>query len=125
MGPGSGTSVVLYVVDEDASVRDALCRLATSAGFEAHPYACLDALVVGETDPCRRCVLLDAAQLATRAPAATRKQEDEVPVIVLCAGNDEAARRLARKAGARLLLRKPVDAQALFDAIAWVTEAPD
>jgi len=44
------------------------------------------------------------------------------PVIVLCPSVDEGARREARAFGAHFLLNMPVDAQALFDAIAWVTE---
>lgn len=44
------------------------------------------------------------------------------PVIVLCADMGENARREARAFGADFLLNKPVDAQALFDTIAWVTD---
>ena len=44
------------------------------------------------------------------------------PVIVLCADGGASALRVARASGADFLLNKPVDAQALFDAIAWVTD---
>lgn len=44
------------------------------------------------------------------------------PVIMLSTCHDELARHDARSVGARFLLNKPVDAQALIDAIAWVTE---
>jgi FixJ family two-component response regulator len=46
-----------------------------------------------------------------------RLRHFEWPVIVLCAGADEAARHEARDLGAHFLLNKPVDAQALFDSI--------
>ena len=37
--------------------------------------------------------------------------------------DDDATRALARDLGARLFLSKPVDDQALLDAIDWVTDA--
>jgi FixJ family two-component response regulator len=46
-----------------------------------------------------------------------------VPVIAMSASDDDAVREAARKLGARFFLRKPVDDQALLDAISWVTES--
>jgi FixJ family two-component response regulator len=47
----------------------------------------------------------------------------DLPVIAISGRDDDDARHTARTLGARLLLRKPVDDQALLDAIAWVTGA--
>jgi DNA-binding response OmpR family regulator len=44
-----------------------------------------------------------------------------LPVITISARDDDETRMLARERGARLFLRKPVDDQALLDAINWVT----
>ena len=44
-----------------------------------------------------------------------------IPVIALTGDERECASRHARAAGARFLLRKPVDGRALLDAIEWVT----
>jgi FixJ family two-component response regulator len=116
--------VVLYVIDEDASVRDALCRLAVSAGFEARPFTSISQFAMLATPQGRGCVLLDSSQLAARRSTARTPAawHGDLPVIVLCGSVDDDARRVARSFGARFLLNKPVDAQALFDAIAWVTE---
>lgn len=45
------------------------------------------------------------------------------PVIVVSANDSEDARKMALALGASFFLRKPVDDQALIDAINWVTEA--
>jgi len=47
-----------------------------------------------------------------------------LPVITISARDDDETRKLARELGARLFLRKPVDDQALLDAINWVTKGP-
>jgi len=45
-----------------------------------------------------------------------------LPVIAVSARDDDETRQLARDLGVSLFLRKPVDDQALLDAIAWVAE---
>jgi FixJ family two-component response regulator len=44
------------------------------------------------------------------------------PVIALSARDDDEIRQLARNLGVRFFLRKPVDDQALIDAINWVVK---
>ena len=44
-----------------------------------------------------------------------------VPVIMVSARDDYDIRRRTHSLGARMFLRKPVDDQALLDAINWVT----
>ena len=121
---GDGRKTVVYVVDRDASVRSGLCRLALSAGFEARPFASVDHFVAARWPDDDACVILDSSQLAggTKLKDAMRKRGVDWPVIVLCARDGPLARHDARVAGARFFLHKPVDAQALLDAIAWVTE---
>jgi CheY-like chemotaxis protein len=45
-----------------------------------------------------------------------------LPVIAVSARDDDETRQLARDLGVSLFLRKPVDDQALLDAIAWVVD---
>jgi len=42
------------------------------------------------------------------------------PIIVVSAIDDETTRHAAYELGVRFFLRKPVDDQALLDAITWV-----
>lgn len=116
--------LVLCVVEADASVREALCRLASAGGFRPRAFATIEQLV-SELEPGGRgCVLLDSSLVrnATSLGKMLRSRCFDWPLIVLCASADEAARHEARDLGASLLLNKPVDAQALFDSIAWVTD---
>ena len=116
--------LVLYIVDADASVREALCRLALSAGFGAEPFSSVEQFVTQFSPNGKGCVLLDSSLLRVGNEVRTtmRSRGVDWPVIVLCAGVDETARHEARALGAHFLLNKPVDAQALLDAIAWVTD---
>lgn len=123
-GGRSGGHAVLHIVDADASVRSGLCRLALAAGFEAHGHASVGELLAALSPRVDGCVILDASLAAVGKPMRDEMQRRGVdwPVIMLSTSHDEIARQRARSAGARFLLNKPVDAQALFDAIAWVTE---
>jgi len=121
---GGGANAVISVVDSDASVRNALCRLAISAGFDALPFESIEQFIAPAWPDDEACVILDASQLPAGSVLreTMRRRGVDWPVIVLCAADGQAARHGARNVGARFLLKKPVDAQALLDAIAWVTE---
>lgn len=125
---GTGEALALCIVDADASVRQALCRLASTGGFRASAFASIEQLMEAELPPRGRgCVLLDSS-LARGGPAlreTIRQRYPGWPLIMLCAGADERARQEARALGAHFLLNKPVDAQALFDSISWVTDAEE
>jgi FixJ family two-component response regulator len=120
-----GEPLELYIVDADASVRQALCRLAAAGGFRSRAFASIEQFVKEFEPDGKGCVLLDCSLLRSGSALreTLRSRQLEWPVIVLCAGADEAARQEARDLGARFLLNKPVDAQALFDSITWVTDA--
>ena len=46
-----------------------------------------------------------------------------MPVIAVSARDDDDIRQAAKDMGVRFFLRKPVDDQALIDAITWVANA--
>ncbi len=119
-----GEQPVLYIVDADASVREALCRLASAGRFRARAFASIEQFVTAPEPSGKGCVLLDSSLVRSGCSLreTMRRRCLEWPVIMLCAGGDETARHEARAFGAHLLLNKPVDAQALFDSIAWVTD---
>jgi FixJ family two-component response regulator len=112
----------IYVVDGDQAVRDGLCRLAMSAGCQAQAFANVDSLLAELVPSGQGCILLDSCLLqgpVERTPMLLTRRFG-LPIIILCAGDDEATRCNWRKCGASFVLRKPVDGQALFDSIAWV-----
>jgi FixJ family two-component response regulator len=121
----TGQQTVLYIVDADASVCQALCRLTAACGFRSRAFASIEQFVTELEPDGNGCVLLDSSLIRSGSALreTMRRRHLEWPVIVLCAGADEAARHAARDIGAHFLLNKPVDAQALLDSIAWVTDA--
>jgi FixJ family two-component response regulator len=116
--------LVLYIVDADASVRQALSRLASAGGFRARAFASIEQFVTELEPNGKGCVLLDSSLVrgGCTLRETMRRRYLEWPVIMLCAGADETARHKARAVRVDFLLHKPVDAQALFDSIAWVTD---
>jgi FixJ family two-component response regulator len=118
--------LVVYVVDDDAGVREGLGRLVRTAGYDVRPCATVDQFLSGVDVRSAGCVLLDLSlDRRGQAPLAWRLVERglPMPVIALTGDEREAAGRQARACGARFLLRKPVDGRALLDAIEWVTTA--
>ncbi|MFO1392867.1 MAG: hypothetical protein U1F09_03765 [Steroidobacteraceae bacterium] len=113
---------MLYIIEADAAVRDALCRLATSLGIKALSFASVEQFVGWSPPDDVGCVLLDSSFLG--AAACLKAQAREWPVIVMCASDCSATAALieARRLGARLMLSKPIDSQALLDVVVWVTE---
>ena len=108
------------IVDDDDAVRRALSRLVRSLGFEA------DAFPSGETFlaalPTRRpdCVVLDLNMpRVTGFDVQARLAEADlhIPVIVITGHDSPEARARALAGGASAYLCKPLDGQALGEAI--------
>ncbi len=122
--PKTGEDLIVYIVDDDDSVRTGLSRLMRSAGFEVRAYGCADRFLDEVREERLACILLDMTlPRATGVQVQSRLQERGIrlPVIVVSARDDEETRRTARDLGAQFFFRKPVDDQALLDAIVWVT----
>ena len=115
---------MVYLVDDDESVRRALQRLLRSAGFEVKAFSSAEAFLQSENLDVRECIVLDI-----RMPGLTGFDVQEklaskgirIPVITVSAFDDAETRERARKLGAVAFFRKPVDGQALIDAIHWAT----
>jgi FixJ family two-component response regulator len=120
--------VIVYIVDDDEAVRRGFSRLIRSAGLEPRPYASAEAFLADVTDDVRACILLDITMPGMAGPRVQQSLNQmliSLPVITVSAHDDEEARTCARELGARMFLRKPVDDQALLDAINWVTSPRD
>jgi FixJ family two-component response regulator len=114
--------VLVYIVESDLSVREGLTRLAASAGFEAKPCACAEALLLEAPSGNAACAVLDISDLRDAAlRARLTVLALHLPIIALSTRDDPQAQRTARELGARAFFRKPVDAAALLDSINWVT----
>jgi FixJ family two-component response regulator len=117
-------ALVVYIVDDDASVRKGLARLMRAAGFEPRVFETADEFMRDVREGSSGCVLLDISMprvTGLQVQACLKQKGIDLPVIAVSARDDEETRRIARAQGAEFFLRKPVDDQALLDAIAWVT----
>ncbi|MGO4391691.1 response regulator transcription factor [Variovorax sp. M-6] len=120
----AAADLVVHVVDDDASIRTGLARLMRAAGRRTMAFESVEAFLAYVEAGGAGCAVLDISmpgldglqvrERLMRAAAA-------LPTIALSTHDDDEARRLARKLGAQFFLHKPVDDQALLDAIDWVT----
>lgn len=100
----------IAVVDDDASVRDALSGLVRSMGMEAVGFMSADEFVAAPGHAQFDCVITDV-QMAGMSGIALlellRKQQAQLPVIVMTAHPSAGMRSLALAAGAVDFLAKP------------------
>jgi FixJ family two-component response regulator len=111
---------MIFVVDDDPSVRKALKRLLSSAGYEVVTFGSAEeVLTSGRGEPPGMFVIdvrmpgLSGLELQRELAASG----SPVPVVFITAYRDDQARTLAHQAGAVAYLEKPVDGEVLLGAI--------
>lgn len=117
---------VVYIVDDDPSVRRALRRLAQAAGFEARTFASGGEFLAG-VSPGPGCVLLDLRLPDMHGLEVQRRlarTNPEVGVVVITGYGDDLTRREALAAGAVACLAKPFDDKVLLEAMQKALERP-
>ena len=117
---------LVYVIDDDKSVRRAFQLLFQSADFDVQAFSSAEEFLEGASLSDDSCIILDMRMpgmtgLDLQKELASRKIK--IPVIVVSAYDDASIRGLAHEFGAVAFFKKPVDDQALIDAIHWATEA--
>ncbi len=111
---------IIYILEPDAALRDALRRLVESVGLSAWASAELAAFLTAYQPQRPACLLLDL-----QIPGSTKSsiQEDlraqgvDLPVIVMTYRSDVATAVAAMKQGATDFLEKPVNEQLLLDCV--------
>jgi FixJ family two-component response regulator len=119
-------AVIVYIVDDDDAVRCAFARLLQSAGLDPRPYESPERFLREVVDGQHACILLDITMPKMTGPQVQMLLQERsiaLPVIAVSARDDEETRKWARGLGAKMFLRKPVDDQAMLDAISWVTQS--
>jgi CheY-like chemotaxis protein len=113
---------MIYIVDDDRSVRTSLTRLMRSAGYEALAFADAEEYLHVVTGAAAAdCVILDLhmpGMNGLELQQVINRREPPVPVIVLTACEDADLRTKAVTAGAAKVLRKPCDSAVLLHAVA-------
>jgi two-component system, LuxR family, response regulator FixJ len=113
-------SPVVHILDDDAGVREGLTMLLRSVGLRAEAFASSAEFLAGRDADAIGCLILDirmpgesGLQLLERLPEANV----DLPVVMLTGHGDMAACRRAFKGGAIEFLTKPVDEDALIEAV--------
>ena len=113
---------MVYVVDDDESVRRALARLLRSADLDAETFSSADEFLNSPKQKENSCIIIDIRMPGSTGFDLQQKlaaYDIRIPVIVISASDDALIREHARELGAISFFRKPVDDQALLDAIWW------
>lgn len=117
------TKILIYVVDDDASVRSALTMLFMSADMEVRTFEAAEDLLKCQLREQNSCLISDV-KLKGLSGLELQQQlagkGNKMPVIFLTAFDSNEIRQQAKQAGAVGYFRKPVDDQALLDTIRWV-----
>jgi FixJ family two-component response regulator len=120
VGEGDVSAPLVFVVDDDASIRDSLRRLITSVGFKVEVFPSARAFLGSRRPEVAGCLVLDVRLPGLsgldlqRELAATNA---ELPIIFLTGHGDIPMSVRAMKAGAVEFLTKPFREQELLDAI--------
>lgn len=113
-------SDVVYVVDDDPSVRNGLPRLLRSAGFNVEVFASADDFLAGEPPAEGGCLVLDVKMPGLSGLDLQKtlgRAEYSLPIIFMTGHGDIPMSVRAMKEGAVDFLAKPLDGRALLDAI--------
>jgi FixJ family two-component response regulator len=112
----------VYVIDDVATVQRALSRLLRSVGFTPVACASVDEFFALGRYARKACVVADVhlgAEISLQLPELLRSRGLNLPVIFITAWDTPETRDRVRRSGAAAYFRKPVDDQALVDAIQW------
>jgi FixJ family two-component response regulator len=116
----STVELVVAIVDDDAGVRGSLESLLRSVGWIGRPFADGAALLLSGEEGGISCIITDLnmpemSGLALQAEMTRRGWTQ--PVIMMTAFPTDTARDQALAGGAHAFLVKPVDPDALLDAV--------
>jgi FixJ family two-component response regulator len=124
--PPSRKPGIVYIVDDEESVRKGFSLLLRSADMPCHAFSSAERFFA-EVDPRQEgCVLLDITMpqmTGLEFQKELKKRKFSLPVIAISARDDAETSLLARQLGAQCFFRKPVDDQALIDAIHWALDS--
>jgi FixJ family two-component response regulator len=110
----------VFVVDDDAGVREMVCLLAETAGLEAKGYASAEAFWTDYAPGQRGCLVLDSHLPGMSGLDLLEKlnaQGSHLPVIMASGNADATEVDQAKQLGAVDFVNKPADVHVLLDLI--------
>ena len=118
--PETPTAPIVFVIDDDGSIRAAISSLIRSVGLRVEVFASVSEFLAHKRSSTTSCLILDV-----RLPGVSglefqselAKADAEIPIIFLTGHGDIPMTVKAMKAGAIEFLTKPFRDQDLLDAI--------
>jgi RNA polymerase sigma factor (sigma-70 family) len=117
----SAAPLTVYVVDDDAAVRDSIALMLGLAGFRVQLFADGEAFLGAFRDDWAGCVVADLRLpgcSGIELQQALRRRGSSLPVVIITAHGDIPTARVAFQARAIDFLEKPFDHEHLLAAIA-------
>ncbi len=114
------TTPIIYVVDDDPALRDALQCLLESVGLQAHAFSDIDAFLTVYQPDRPACLLLDIRISGRGEPSPQQQLRErgiDVPVIIITGQGNVATAVAAMKQGALDFIEKPFNDQLLLDCV--------
>ena len=115
----SGAGVV-FIIDDDAAVRESLGALLEAKGLEVEAYDSGDAFLAAYRPEFRGCALVDLRMPGTDGLALIERLKARgasLPIVVVTGHGDVPLAVRAMKAGAIDFIEKPYNDQAILDAV--------
>jgi FixJ family two-component response regulator len=115
-------AMLVAVVEEDPSVRRAIGRLLTSAGFEVKSFGSVEEFLTSTPERAPNCALINVhtGRLSGLALSRLLAQRGSVVPVIFLAGDRDIALGPAILASGRPCIIKPFDEETLLAAIARV-----
>ena len=119
-GVASKTKPLISIVDDDASIREAIAGLMNWLGFKVHTFASAVEFLASPDAGASSCVITDV-QMPQMTGIELHKRMKElgyaIPTIMITAYPNEAARDSALADGVLCYLSKPFDKDVLIDCV--------
>lgn len=119
------TEPTIFVVDDEADIRDSLRLLMRSVGLKTETFASAQEFL-GAYDPGRPgCLILDVRMPGMSGPELQeklRKNEINIPIIIITGHGDVPTAVRTMKAGAIDVIEKPFSDQLLLDRVQQALE---
>jgi two-component system, LuxR family, response regulator FixJ len=116
----SGASLVVYVIDDDASIRDSLALMLGLAGYPTRLFANAEDFLAAFDTSWSGCVVADLrlpGLSGVELQAHIRERGSAIPFVIITAHGDVPAARTAFRAQAVDFIEKPFDDIQLRSAI--------
>ena len=112
--------LLVSIVDDDESVREALPDLLQALGYSAQAFSSAEEFLASDYVSSTRCLILDLSMPGMSGPDLQRElalRPQQIPVVFITAHEDETMRRRLVQQGAAGCLFKPFTDIALRNAL--------